>query len=556
MLENNHTRGTSPLTALKRIGTELPQPSLSDKEKVIAMRSIFQSSNNNSTKYVKNVSDFISGNFDKIDGFDFRWHSLITNNPLLFEDINYLRVKPFVDNIVTEDERQAYINGGLREIYATFDNMLMCNLRHYNRIMSFCTMVFMHYVTIGEDNVNKGLDKMPWELQMTPTKIWCCALSGPQSTGWEIGYGWNNKIIQTLKPNQYKSIFEIAWPMLYKNATFAKFVEYSSLRCDTIGFRATRVSDVTPNRKLAQICAKFTKTSVAISEEQLETIYEYSREIEGIKSKLYVALENCLLQMFHGERSQFSIYIFNKEYYIYTSKFTLRVSCEKGVITKDYLANSYECFIAEEFLVQSIRTQIEWSRYQIPQQHSFDRNVLKSLMTRMLDENYRETMCLKRMNDYGTVTKVTFKGNFANVRIIEDFMLDNRVIRTVTKVLSKKNAANWLIERGYYIFGTEADIFKLETISRQSLISHYSNYCVPVMSHMFDVIAAHEVSKNDIAEVIAKGYLNPARLNNENGMRYTNVMTTDSKQIFSTGMDRQNSHNLGKKKSYWTAIEG
>jgi hypothetical protein len=528
---------------------------LSNNEKVISMRSIFTSDKNHSNKFVKNVADFVSDNFSKIDGFDYRWHSLISNNPLLFEDTDYLRVKPFVENTVTEEERQAYIDGRLSEIYHTFDNMLMCNLRHYDRIMSFCTMVFMHYVRVSGEPVSKTLEKMQWELSMTPTKIWCCALGGPQSSAWEIGYGWNSKAIKIMKPGTTRSIFEVVWPMLYKNQQFSRFMEYSALRCGTEGFRSTKVSDITSNRKLAQVCAKFTKTSVAISEEQLDGIHDYWKELETVKSKLYAALETCLLQMFHGDRTQFSIYVFTKEYFIYTSKFTIRVHSDNGIISKDYLANSYECFVAEEFLVGSIRAQIDWSRYAVPVHHSFEKNVLKGLLAKMLEENYRDIMCIKRMNEYGTVTKVSFKGTFANVRIIEDFMLDNRTLRTVEKVLSKKNAANWLIERGYVIFGTETDVFGMESITRQSLVSHYSNYCIPVMTHMFDIITAHNLSKNEIADVIVSGQINPNKINNENGMHYANLMTIDHKQIFSSGIRKQNQHNLGQKKSYWKAIE-
>lgn len=534
--------------------SNIPDAQLNDNEKVIIMRSIFNVGNKNKDKYVKNIGDFISSNFEKIDNFDFRWTSLITNNPLLFEDVNYLRVKPFVDNQITEEERQAYIRGDLSEIYNTFDNMLMCNLSSYDRIINFCTMIFLHYVEIGEQNVNKDLAKIPFELSMTPTRLYCCVFSNVNSSLWELNYAWGTKIQKSTLSQ--KSILEHNWYKFYKIKMFAKFMEYSALRCGTIGFRQTYMADKTTNRKLAQICSKFTKTSVAITEEQLETLYEYSKESDIINKRLYTSIDNCLSILFNGDVTQYAIYIFSKEFYIHSSKFSIRVRSENGIISKDYLANSYECFIAEEFLLASIKTQIEWAKYKIPISFEYDKSILKNLLHNMLEENYKDILCIKRMNEYGIISKVWFSGIFANVKINEDFIIDNRVIRHQEKVLSKKNAANYLIERGYFIFGISKDIFGLESLNKNSIISHYKNYCIPVMQHMQDVINANILSKNDIIDVVVSGKLNPNKLNNEN-ILYASTINTDPKKLFSSGLEKQNKRlNHGtRKKSYWTAIE-
>ena len=78
---------------------------LTTNEKLITMHNIFPTFDNvvKENRYIKNVGDFIVGNFEKIEGFDFRWSSLISNNPLLFEDINYLRIKSFIDNQITDN---------------------------------------------------------------------------------------------------------------------------------------------------------------------------------------------------------------------------------------------------------------------------------------------------------------------------------------------------------------------------------------------------------------------------------------------------------------------
>jgi hypothetical protein len=181
-----------------------------------------------------------------------------------------------------------------------------------------------------------------------------------QSTKWEIEYGWNIRNLSLPIKNSTKSIFEINYNRIYReNKTFAKFCEYNSVSVGVNGYRQVLLMDNTPNRKLAQVCQKFTKTSTAISESQLDTIYKYSKTLNNINEKLYSALDSCLNLMFKGDKSQYSIYIFNNEFFIFTSKFSLKVSKYGGKIQKDYLANSYECFLAEEYLIESIKTQIE-----------------------------------------------------------------------------------------------------------------------------------------------------------------------------------------------------
>lgn len=545
---------------------------LSTNEKLITMRSIFpefdNKGNNNGNKYIKNVGDYLTTNFEKISGFDFRWSSLISNNPLLFEDINYLRIKSFIDNQITDDEIEAYKRGDLQDMYATLDNLLICNLRYYDRIINYCTMVFLHYLEIdGEIIKDKQakLDNVPYELSLTPTKIWCAVLSNTNSTAWELEYGWNIKIPESLKElqkseNNKQSIFELSWSLLYKKITFSKFIEWSAYRCNTNGFRETLLADITDNRKLSNVCSKFTQSSVAISESQLDSIFDYVKIVDEINKKLFVVLDDCLVKMFNGDRKQYSIYIFNSEFFIFSSKFSIRVSKDKkGIISKDYLANSYECFIAEEYLVPSIKTQIEWTKNEsltIPA-IQYDKKILKSLLTNMLEKNYREVICIKRISHdtiNGMVSKITFSGIFNMVKICEEFMVDNRTIKSSMKMLSKKNAASYIIDKGYYIFGIEKDILNLSEINKKSLISHYNNYCIPVMNHMYDVITANNIYKNDIIDVVIEGKLNPGKLNNSE-IRYTNITHINHKDILAKGLEYQNKQNLTNKKSYWGAIE-
>ena len=193
------------------------------------------------TKYVADPQKYIEDTISRIDGFDVRWSSLITSNPILFESIDYLRVKAYVNETITQEEIEAYKRGDLRECYATFDNMLVCNLKYFNRIINFCTMIFAHYIRLDDDEViTEGMEKLPYEVDMTPTKIWCCALSSPSSTVWELQYAWGNpNNCVAIKPikSSTKSVLEVSWHRLYRNPVFDPFVLMSiGWNCSTISF--------------------------------------------------------------------------------------------------------------------------------------------------------------------------------------------------------------------------------------------------------------------------------------------------------------------------------
>lgn len=546
---------------------------LTDKEKVLLSQSIFKTSASVTTK-VKNTGDYLIDTFQKIEGFDFRWTSLISNDPLLFEDLNYFRIKRFIDNSITKEELKAYKSGKLSDLYHTFDELLVCNLKYYDRIINYCTMVFMQFVEINSINHEKDLDKIVLELELTPTKIWCAALTSEKSTKWEVEYGWNiRNLVEPIKDSE-RSIIGINYKRLYSESqNFAKFNEYNSVRLGVNGFRQSFMLENTPNRKLAQVCQKFTKTSIAISETQLDTVFKYSKELDGLNEKLYNALDSCLSVMFRGDKSQYSIYILMNDFFIFTSKFSLKVSKINGKITKDYLANSYECFLAEEYLLGSIKTQIEWSQYKLNSGFEYDKNILKSLLVNLLLGNFKNVVCASKTffidDDWKDtdkrdvkICKVKFSGIFNNVRITENFMINNRVIKTQHVTLSKTNAAAYLIDRGYYIFGYDEDVSKLlelDNITKKDLVEHYSKYCIPVIHFMNDIVSMYQLNKIDILEYLVNDSLNPEKINNSNIIytSITNKAEFDVQNVFNNKQqlkkitDSLETH----KKSYWKVIE-
>lgn len=512
------------------------------------------------TKYVADPQKYIEDTISRIDGFDVRWSSLITSNPILFESIEYLRVKAYVNETITQEEIEAYKRGDLRECYATFDNMLVCNLKYFNRIINFCTMIFAHYIRLDDDEViTEGMEKLPYEVDMTPTKIWCCALSSPSSTVWELQYAWGNpNNCVAIKPikSSTKSVLEVSWHRLYRNPVFARFTELCALRCGTYGFRTTLLADITPNNTLSRVCKKFTSASVALSEEQLETIWDYIVESNAVQQSLYNALERCMMKLFNNDTSMFGVYVFANDVFIHTAKFSLRIrKDEKGKLSKEYLSNSYECFAAEPILAESVREQIAWAKYELPVKFQYDKTTLTSLLTNMLNNDYHSITCLKRMNEYGVVSRIRFMGTFNNVIIKEELMKDNNVIKSYQKVLSKPNAARYIIERGYYIFGLNDDVYKfmsVENINRSNITEHYCNYAVPVLKYMFDIITQHVKSKNDIIDIMIAGDIPEYRLNNRN-IKYTSLVKIEARQMMNNIMLRHQS-SAGKK-SYWKVIE-
>lgn len=507
--------------------------------------------------YVDSIGDYLADSFEKIVGFDYRWSSLISSEPLLFEDIDYLRIRSFIKQECTEKEIQAYKEGKLRNIYATIESLLVCNLEYYDRIISFCTMVFLHYVRISENEVvSNGLNKLPFVFEMTPTQIACCTLTSSSSTEWELNYAWKwrKPIIHVHSDNLLRDNFA----HIYKNQFFAKFSEYRSYIRGSNGYQATLLIDKTPNKTLARVCSKFTKTSSAVGEQQLETIMDYISEDQKHSNQLYESLKTELKKIYHIENES-AIYCFVNEFFIFTKKFKMRIcKDETGKIQKQYLSNNYECFIAEAYLAPTIKEQINWARHTFSDNFNIDKHVLKSLLTNMLLEDYKQIKCIRKMPDYKVFSEVTFKGSFNNVYAIEKFWFNDEVIHENQKCFSKPNMANYLVERGYYIFGTivDVDILCSKDITRNRIIKHYSNYCVPVLQHMSSVQMLYLQNNNEIIDVLMTGVVPENKISN-NKLYVRTKKKPIKKQIMQTVkqiVSKNKNINQTKKLSYWRAI--
>lgn len=478
-------------------------------------------------EYIDSIGVYLADTFSKIDGFDYRWNSLITSNPLLFEDVDYVRVRNFVNNTCTQEEIEAYKSGKLRDLYSSFESLLICNLRFYDRIMSFCTMVFLHYVRINENTcVRDKLDNLPMYLEMTPTQIWCAALTSDKSTKWELEYAWKHSKKSPLKivPTDGKSWLEVNFKNLYNNKIFARFLEYASVRVDLSGFRQVFYNDITSNHKLSLVCSKFTKTSVAIDETKLDSINEYRYNSDLKDLPLFKKLDEILSENYQKE--EYSIYVFNNEFMINTKKFKMIVKkTTDGKISKEYIANTYECFKFEEVLKESINAQYNWAMIKDKIDYTFEKQLLITMLFNMLggfndkDTSFRDIKCIKRMPNSDMYCEITFKGRYNRLLAKEVYIHNGTIVYENYYDKGKLNLATIIVNRGYYIFGTEQDInilLKLD-ITKESFVKHYINYCVPVMQYMEDIISLNIKNKNDIIDVLVNNnYLNPLKINNKN----------------------------------------
>ena len=132
--------------------------------------------------------------------FDFRWSSLISSNPLLFEDNHYLRIKKLVrfNKEQYEKEQEMFRNGEINHIYNSLDQLLLCNLKYYDRIMNYILMVAEKYIMLPDDEDELSDEEMfkdvIQELEMTPTQLYCASMINPETTTIrELEYGFSLK---------------------------------------------------------------------------------------------------------------------------------------------------------------------------------------------------------------------------------------------------------------------------------------------------------------------------------------------------------------------------
>lgn len=456
-----------------------------------------------------NIGSYIEKNLMKVRGYDYNWTSMISSNPILFEDIDYLKVKNYVNNTVTESELSAYKKGQLRKIYMNFETMIMDNIDYYNRIISYCTMIFCSYINVDGVASNKNIPKHVISFDITPTKIWCAAMTSTSSTMYELDYGWG---VKTLDLHNNNSPLQNNFHILKKNKLFSVWISYRALISNTHGFRETFMCDLTDNSTLYRVCKKFIQKSPVLGFDDSSYIDHYIKTEDQNTDKLCDSISKCMDVLYNSNKDFYAVYVFNDEIYLHTHNFAMRVFKKDGSISKDYISNSYDCFVAEPYMKPSIKDQIRWCKYTMPTKFTQTVDVLNTILERILNQNFQDVVCVKKMGQENTLSVVTFSGIFNNVYIHEKFMHNNYVVKEYTKCMSKTNTARYIISKGYYIFGFRNDVELLikdienNPYKKIDLIKHHINkYCMNIKTFMKDIVTSYRLYNGDIINYLLNG---------------------------------------------------
>lgn len=435
--------------------------------------------------------NYIIEKLSMIKGYNNQWITMISSNPLIFEDVDYMRILPYINNTITNEELDAYNNGNLKNLYSSFEYLLISNIQYYDRIMTFCTMYFLNYYRIDDvvvdDNIPNHIINMDG---ITPTRLYCITMLNNDSTKWEQEYAYGG----SLKNNS----FIANYPYLKKDKLYAFFLSQRAFVHNTFGYRETLLSDKIDDLKYYQICKKFIQSSNTISRQQLNILSDYIITVDKQILKLYTALEKSMESLYdidkfdnyksyqiENSKRSFSIHVFFDEFFIHTTHFTMKVyklfndKTKTITVSKDYLSNSYECFIAEPYFKNSVRQQIEWSKYKISNKFSEIQTILKNILLNILNINFKDVICIKYMCDMENIANkdnvdlsiVEFTGVFSNIFIKTTLKQGESVVCRYSKCLSKNNAAEYLINKGYYIFGYKDDVYKLLNLLKSSQYS-------------------------------------------------------------------------------------
>jgi hypothetical protein len=460
----------------------------------------------------------------KIKGYSPQWISMISSKPLIFEDIEYFMLLHYVENVITPEELAAYNNGMLRRLYSSFETMLMDNIEYYDRIITYCMMHFLNRYSMDGKSYENVPDHII-HIDTTPTKIWCAAMISPSSTKWEQEYGLDLSLPKDTFENNFKYIKK-------NHKLFDFFISQRAYVNNTRGFRETLLHDKISTIKYYQICKKFTKSTNAVGSNQLDSVSSYIAHTDNMTRKLYDSLSKCLKSLYNrpvatslrspSPALPYSIHIFNDDFYINTEHFAIRVhkfidtKTNKESISKDYLSNSYECFIAETYFKGSIKQQIEWCRYKIPPIFSDTLEMLQNLLYKLLCTNYRDVICIKYSSNLTSSAStpsndtaiITFSGVFDNVYLTTTLKHGKSIVHKYTKCLSKMNATKYIIRNGYYIFGYTEDVTQLlNIINNDSLTkeeiqdaikNHLLKYSLDIRIFMKDIISAYQKYNTEI----------------------------------------------------------
>jgi hypothetical protein len=231
--------------------------------------------------------------------------------------------------------------------------------------------------------------------------------------------------------------------------------------------------------------------------------------------------------------TKFGLFVFTNQIHIQTPKFGLRINNKDGAIEKQYTSNSYECIIAEQELSKVCLELIDWTKNK-PNTST----ALVSILHNILLKDFKSVTCFKHHETVKSV--ITFSGIFNNVYINETLFIDAQPLQYNRLCMSKEKAAQYIVERGYFIFSTDnkdiSDIKDLEQL--------YLPHTLSIIDEMSPIINASKINTEEVKDVVLNQYVSSSKLNND-------IVITPMKDI--PDMDYLFKNKTGK--SYWGIIQ-
>jgi hypothetical protein len=246
---------------------------------------------------------------------------------------------------------------------------------------------------------------------------------------------------------------------------------------------------------------------------------------------LYTAYHSLLSDMFPN--MPFGLFVFSDTVIIHTPKFGLKISNNNGAIEKQYTSNSYECIIAEQELSKVCMELIDWVR-----KKPASSPMLVNILFNLLSINYHPIVCFKKHGNH--LSTIHFTGIFNNVYCIENLMINGKTIQTSKRCLSKEKAAQYIVDRGYYVYVTD-NVYP-EKI--EDLENVYTPHIVSAVDSMKPVTTLVQINMEEVKDIVLNRYISREKLNDT-------ITITPLKDV----PDMSYYIRDGKGKNYWSAIQ-
>lgn len=464
-------------------------------------------------KPIHKVQSYLKKSLRRARVFDFEFSSLVGNSPNIFDDYHYVSVKSLVKNTITKEEIEAYKRGDVDMLYDSLESLLMCNFTYYNRILNYLMLVYHHYVLIGKvryKDIIPDIDEVVYELEMTPTQVYLATLHDDKTTEWGFKHAYTFlKNVKFLQPEEGKSFLQTNFAVLNKYANFRVFHYTNAERLGINGFRNCFKAEHVPNDRQADVLYKYIHNSSVLTRKDLQHLNQYISDLSDSHDLLYKAIDDCLFKVW-GNTEKYQIYVFSNEVFIFTPRYRMKIRKEKdGRITKDYISNNIECLRGEMTLTESIPAQINWAKFRLDNDGVRDKKKTINLLFKMLEDKHTDLICRKQAyNMEGkNYTEITFKGIFNNVKMIERFYDEkNTVVFVQEKTLSKRNAAQWIADRGYFAFGREEEFHKARfgdtAPNNDKIVDLYMNYTRNITDEVIPIVRKFRQNAENILKFV------------------------------------------------------